>query len=123
MDRRDASYDPFRGTFDPQKMIGIIDGVEIKCHYEVCDLCGGRGSHVNPSIDAHGVSREEFDDDPDFEEGYWRGDYDVVCYECKGRNVVPTPDENDPNIEVYNEDVQSHYEYMAEIEAERRMGC
>jgi hypothetical protein len=57
--------------------------------YEACDVCDGKGTHVNPSIDSHGLSREDFDADPDFEESYFRGDYDVTCYQCKGRRVYP----------------------------------
>jgi hypothetical protein len=50
----------------------------------ICTLCGGDGSHVNPSIDAHGLSAEDFADDPDFAEAYMRGDYDVSCRRCGG---------------------------------------
>lgn len=57
--------------------------------YGVCGTCDGKGTHVNPSIDAHGISPEEFDDDPDFRDNYFSGMYDVACYECQGRRVVP----------------------------------
>ena len=33
---------------------------------EVCPVCEGHGIHVNPAIDSHGISSEEFWDDPDF---------------------------------------------------------
>jgi hypothetical protein len=32
--------------------------------------------------------REEFDEDPDFEEAYFRGVYDVKCHTCDGLRVV-----------------------------------
>lgn len=66
----------------------------IKCVYEVCDTCNGKGSHVNPSIDCCGLTSEDFADDPDFAEDYFDGTYDVPCYECEGRRVVPEPDES-----------------------------
>jgi hypothetical protein len=56
--------------------------------YMVCPVCDGEGTTVNPSIDCNGLTAEDFDDDPDFEESYWRGDYDVVCGACKGERVV-----------------------------------
>lgn len=67
--------------------------VSFPAHYEVCDRCRGTGKHVNPSIDGHGISREEFDADPDFEEAYFEGRYDVTCYECKGERVVLVEDD------------------------------
>jgi hypothetical protein len=50
----------------------------------ICTLCHGDGKHVNPSIDAGGISAEDFADDPDFAESYMRGDYDVPCNRCGG---------------------------------------
>jgi hypothetical protein len=72
-------------------------GAEIEvifpANFEVCYRCDGTGKHVNPSVDGHGISREEFAEDPDFEEAYFRGDYDVTCSECGGNRVVPVIDE------------------------------
>lgn len=58
----------------------------------VCPRCDGTGTHVNPNIDGHGISPDEFNQDPDFKEAYFRGDYDVTCEECHGRNVVEVVD-------------------------------
>jgi hypothetical protein len=63
-----------------------------KSAWVICDLCHGEGTHVNPSIDAGGLSREDFDDDPDFAEGYQRGDYDVTCVRCGGSGKVREAD-------------------------------
>jgi hypothetical protein len=63
----------------------------IPVHFEVCPTCRGIGKHVNPAIDEHGISPEQFDEDPDFRESYFKGHYDVPCYGCKGRRVVPRP--------------------------------
>ena len=72
------------------------DGEEIEyslpAKFEVCTRCEGAGSHTNPSIDGNGISPQEFDEDPDFEEAYFRGDYDVTCSVCRGARVVPRPD-------------------------------
>lgn len=63
--------------------------IEFPARYEVCGRCGGEGKHVNPSIDGPGgLGQEDFDADPDFEEAYFSGVYDVVCHECKGQRVV-----------------------------------
>jgi hypothetical protein len=72
------------------------DGTEVEYSlpgkFEVCHRCEGSGTHVNPSIDGNGISPEEFAEDPDFEESYFRGDYDVQCSMCKGARVVAEPD-------------------------------
>jgi hypothetical protein len=68
--------------------------VEVPCVFVVCSTCDGKGSHVNPSVDSHGISSEEFAEDPDFREEYLAGRYDVPCYECQGLRVVPAPDED-----------------------------
>lgn len=68
--------------------------VVLPAKYEVCDTCEGKGSHVNPSIDCDGITAEDFAEDPDFEEGYFEGHYDVTCYDCGGARVVPVVDED-----------------------------
>lgn len=79
------------GTFDNKKVYRVSESLhlEVKGKWAVCGTCEGSGKHVNPSIDRRGISREEFLEDPEFEEEYFGGMYDVVCYECGGRNVVP----------------------------------
>ena len=97
--------------------------------YEVCPLCSGRGTHTNPSIDASGLSREDFDRDPDFEEDYCRGVHDVGCYECDGQRVVPVPVESCLSPEQQKlltglrEQEEEDRQHAAEVAAERRMGC
>jgi hypothetical protein len=85
--------------------------------FDVCDVCDGKGYHVNPSIDASGLSAEDFEEDDRFMADYWgeddeeeeeeaeepvgvvtrgaepskvrtRGLYDVDCYQCKGQRVM-----------------------------------
>lgn len=100
----------------------IEEQVEVNIEWEVCPTCGGRGSHVNPSIDCNGLSAEDFHDDPDFAESYFSGAYDVPCYECGGKNVVPVCLDEKVN-EYLHEEAQARAEMRAEYLAERRMGC
>lgn len=106
MDRRDrvAIEGAWFNSFNEQTMKatvryenedGVEDDIEILCTYEVCGTCEGKGSHVSPGIDAHGITAEEWDRDWDQEdrEAYFTGRYDVTCSECRGRRVVPVADE------------------------------
>lgn len=93
--------------------------VELPAKFEVCGTCEGKGTHVNRAIDGNGLSREDFAEDPDFEEAYFRGDYDVQCEECHGQRVVPVVDEDRANpklLKLY----QEHLESEAEMRAEER---
>ena len=94
--------------------------------YEVCLTCDGKGTHVNPAIDDNGISAQEFIEDPDFQEAYFNGTYDVQCYECKGKRVVPRVDANrvdKTTLEAWESHLKSEYEYRSMCEAERRFGC
>lgn len=73
------------------------DGEEVfECPavYAVCSKCQGKGSHVNPAVDGHGISADEFAEDPSFEEEYFNGTYDITCQKCNGERVTLIPDEN-----------------------------
>lgn len=95
--------------------------IEIPTKYMVCSRCDGEGEHVNPAIDEHGISMEEFDEDPDFKEDYFAGVYDVPCFTCKGKRVERVPDwENmTPQMKSAWDD---HLDYEREKEQERKMG-
>lgn len=54
----------------------------------ICPTCNGEGKYVNPNIDSNGLSAEDFADDPDFAESYFKGDYDVSCRTCGGRGSI-----------------------------------
>jgi hypothetical protein len=140
MDARDvaANTPKWYNSFDSSKMIVEVylyddDDTEICLEfpvvYEVCPLCEGNGTHVNPSIDSHGISSCEFAEDPEFEEGYFRGAYDVACYECGGIRVVPTLDEQACDKELLvkfklqqEQDARYRNEAYAERMMEMRMG-
>lgn len=51
-------------------------------------MCEGEGTTVNPNIDAHGLTAEDFREDPDFAENYFSGTYDVPCRACGGKNAA-----------------------------------
>jgi hypothetical protein len=133
MDRRERNH-KWYDEFDEQRMVFVFtepedeEGylAEIPAKYEVCGTCEGKGSHVNPSIDGHGISPEEFAEDPDFAESYRRGDYDQPCNECHGARVVPVVDEaraTTYQVAYVNRLIDEHYRAQAEYEAERRMGA
>lgn len=55
--------------------------ISFPAKYEICDRCKGKGTHVNPNIDGHGITASEWENDWDFEEreNYMNGFYDVQC--------------------------------------------
>lgn len=63
--------------------------LKLPAKLELCDLCNGKGKVVNPSIDAGGLSQDDFYDDPGFEEDYFSGVHDISCPQCRGKRVVP----------------------------------
>lgn len=100
--------------------------------YEVCGRCDGEGKHVNPNIDGHGISAEEWENEWDEEsrENYFNGVYDVICEKCNGKRVVLVP--IDPEAmtqgqriiyEIWCEQQRSDREMERMYEAERRYGC
>jgi hypothetical protein len=99
----------------------------IHVRYEVCPTCDGRGKHVNPSIDAHGIPQRRFDRDPQFAREYHSGMYDQACNECDGERVVPRPDPRGSDEEEVYEEYMSRLEakrdHMRERAAERAMGA
>jgi hypothetical protein len=105
---------------------GAVIERELPTHWEICPVCQGEGKHVNPAIDAGGISGETFAEDPEFAEDYMSGVYDVVCNHCNGRTTVRAVDwdamsEEDQKAfqEQLDEEAYSHAEHMAEI----RAGC
>ncbi|MHB1260367.1 MAG: hypothetical protein ACYC2H_01490 [Thermoplasmatota archaeon] len=124
-------------SFDEKRMVFVVESVElpdgaeideyeIPARFEVCGNCDGKGSHVNRAIDGHGISQEEFDEDPDFREDYFAGVYDVDCDECRGARVMPIVDEvraTPQQLEIANDRIDGEADYRRECAAERRMGA
>lgn len=112
----------------PEFIVVDDDGLEheLPTHWVVCPTCKGAGTHVNPSIDAGGLTRDDFDADPDFAEGYLNGAYDVPCYECGGRTTVKAVDTQACSpllLQLWNEQERARYESAREQAAELAYGC
>lgn len=86
---RGAARPPVLYTTEPD---GSITETPLPTRWAVCPVCEGKGTHVNPSIDCGGLTREDFEEDPDFAESYARGDYDQTCNRCNGRTTVQAVD-------------------------------
>jgi hypothetical protein len=84
---------------------------------EVCDLCQGTGTVVNPSIDASGLTSDDFYKDPDFEEEYFSGYYDIPCPQCRGNRVIPVVERETLSSE-QRKDYDEYLEYKREMDAE-----
>jgi hypothetical protein len=100
--------------------------IELPTKWEVCGTCDGKGKHVNPSIDAGGLTGEDFGDDPEFHDSYMRGAFDVTCSQCAGRTTVPVVDWDrltPEQTKAYESQQQDDASYEAERLAERRMGA
>jgi hypothetical protein len=84
------------------------DGIEVEnpvfvsVTMHVCGTCNGKGTIVHPSIDGNGLTREDFDNDPQFEEDYFDGVYDIRCTECEGLRVVAEPNFNSEIAKIYS---------------------
>lgn len=92
------------------------DQITLPTRKEVCPRCKGNGTHMNPSIDGHGISGDDpcWDDD-DFRSMYFGGGYDVPCEECGGKNVIEVLDEERAGPELV-----ALYEQAVMEEAEMR---
>jgi hypothetical protein len=99
---------------------------ELPCTWVVCPRCNGEGTHVNPSIDAGGLSSEDFYEDPDFAEDYMSGVYDVPCSGCGGRTTVQGLDWDaldDVTREAYERQLEEEAAAEACRRAELSLGC
>lgn len=104
--------------------------VEFPAKYEVCGVCRGKATHVNPAIDDNGITGAEMAEWHDDErEAYFSGAYDVPCYGCRGKRVVPTLDEGrctetqKARLDDYERALQDEADYQACCAAERAMGA
>lgn len=104
----------------------VDEDVELPARFVVCTTCEGHGTHVNPSIDANGITGDEWAQwDEEDRVSYLEGRYDVVCADCGGARVVPEIDEARADPATL-ERVQKQLEQTAHMDAieahERRMG-
>jgi hypothetical protein len=164
----DQSLEAFHGRFaNPEDLKNkhLLEGVlfgdaflyregqdtRIPTSHHNCYQCDGKGTMVNPSIDAGGLSYDDFRDDPDFEEGYFSGRYDVTCSACNGSgktlsigwdafpceyvydsgNKEKNPkyglDVKSVLVSIWRDKIESYhqdmYDYARECAWERAMGC
>jgi len=96
--------------------------IQIPIVMQICPTCDGSGRYVNPNIDRQGLSREDFDAEPEFLEAYRSGMYDITCQHCKGQNVIPWPTQ-ETDIQRVEEWLGIMQEWEDESDAERRMGA
>lgn len=131
MDRRLRPIVAWYEDFEEASMTATVldedeNAVTVHCAFVVCPTCDGKGSYVNPSIDAGGLTEEDrLDWTPEDEEDYFSGAFDVECASCQGKRVVPSPVEwTDPAILALlasrEEDAR---QYAEECAAERRNGA
>ena len=79
----------------------------------ICPVCEGEGKHVNPNIDAHGLTADDFAEDPDFAEAYMGGVYDVPCRNCGGSGKVLTAEQAERD-EAWEDELEDRYTRMCE---------
>ena len=104
--------------------------VRFPARREVCPTCEGKGSHVNPDVDSHGITAAEMFEDGDFAEDYFGGVFDVPCFECNGLRVVSVIDRElaeqqglHAELAAYDQVADDRARDYAEHLAERRAGC
>lgn len=115
-----------RAQIKPVLYLDDDSEMELPTRWEVCPTCDGRGTHVNPAIDAGGIDADMFAEDPDFADDYLAGRYDVRCMECQGRTTVRVVNEDEltpDQLRQWHEQERSVYDMYAEMAAERRMGA
>lgn len=133
MDRRDLAsskkwWDSLHGTtallkdWSQEDAEGEPMVIKVECEFEVCPTCNGRGSYVNPNIDRHGLTQEDFDEDPEFFEEYQSGMYDLECGHCQGMRVIPIPLDKDMLKRIRQEEMEMEA-YYAEVQAEINFGA
>ncbi len=99
---------------------------ELPLEWRVCGVCRGEGKHVNPSIDAGGISATEFYEDPEFVDDYMSGAFDVTCNACGGRTTVPGVDWSqlsDADAEAYRKQLDEEAADLACQRAELALGA
>jgi hypothetical protein len=127
-DHRVRAQEKWYTSFDESTMTAEITiGEEthtVPVTFGVCPTCEGKGSHVNPSIDCDGLTQRDFEESPCLHDAYKRGDYDVACYGCGGKRVVPVAGEMDSDLKKKWEKEQEEREDFRQMqESEMRYGA
>ena len=91
--------------------------------YEICNLCKGSGTIVDPSIDCSGISAEDFANDPVFAEEYTAGKYNITCTECTGKRVIVKPNFSSKLLILIGDLAREDRYALKEQMAELAFGC
>lgn len=109
--RNRADEDRWWDRIDEDKMRArLLDDGEGQSHtwvpfrWTTCTLCNGKGTVVNPAIDCCGLTWEDFENDPWFEQEYKAGRYDIDCPLCRALRVIPEQIEGRIIIETVEEE-------------------
>lgn len=110
---------------------GDEQSLAVPARFDVCPDCEGSGCTLVASIRDCAYSREDFAEDPDFEEGYFGGRYDETCRTCRGLRVVQVADPDSlawrpahaAALQQAEEQAMEQARCAAEEAAERRMGA
>ena len=104
-----------------------------KFKWVICYCCEGHGHVDNPAFTQGFTSSEWHDKDPDEQDAYMAGVYDVQCVSCKGLGRIREPDISAMNfsekrllvieLKEGRAEARAKAEIDAEIRAERAMGC
>lgn len=100
--------------------------IKLPTKWAICGTCNGEGRH---SQRFGAMTESEFygpDWDCDSREAYMRGDYDAACEDCDGSGKVKVVNREAlgaDQLAALEKAEDDDYEWRAEIEAERRMGC
>lgn len=85
-------YNPTTGERDENEIINPNGEMLCECKYEVCNNCGGHGTHFRRDLDENNLYESMLEDgDDEGIEAYYNGAYDSVCNSCKGLRVVKNP--------------------------------
>src|SRR3990167_1319759 len=107
-------------TFLHEDINGVEIQLQLPAKYVVCLRCQGRGTHVNPAIDEHGICEDEWSGpswSEDEKKAYLNSWYDITCLKCSGMRVTLEVDEavaeeRDPAIlKLYHEKQREDAEY------------
>jgi hypothetical protein len=102
------------------------DEIELPSVFEVCPVCDGKGTHVNPAIDSGGINPDTFHDDPDFYDDYRNGVFDQQCNRCGGLRVVKVVDRDTCSpklLAAYDQQVEDDAAAERVNRQERAMGA
>jgi hypothetical protein len=90
--------------------------------WQICSMCQGSGSVVNPSIDAGGITNF-YDWEEDEQEAYFSGQYDICCPSCRGsgKNLVPNFPAKIQNLVTEFDTEEADYARL--VASERMFGC